>query len=532
MSSNYKEQINELKDSLRIEDVIGAYVHLEHKAGGKCLGICPFHDDSHPSMSVHKGKQIFKCFSCDVGGDVFAFIQKREQCSFADAVKILRERFAGGSVPLIMHTPRKVESKPKPELAPAQLVALEAQNHRFLHSLYGFHPDLAEVGEWDESHSPTQLDSINGATLVAVQSNVGFVETNEVVSSNPLMVASSDTRDDAPLDSKEVGSANVGSLETKYNDSKGSSSNLTGVKPIEPSGKYHPDCRGIAQTYVDFEVGMAGRSVPHGFAAMAGRIIFPIRDANGKLVGFAGRTTFNPTQEQKKYIKKYMNSSSDGLYKKNETLYGLYQASNAIRNEGFCFLNEGYKDVLAMVAAGYPNSVAQCGAAFTNDQALLLKKYTSRVAVLMDADERGRNIAAEAIKVLQKNGIQTCDLVLPPGEDPDSLFRRLGRKSFRAIIRNSQLNDQIQSTTPKNEEIPQSKVETEEKIQEEAILGSDRPRLEAREVELQQQIEKLYNKRFITGSGPDRIQLNIDLMNLHAQLKQIAKQLNRPKVWY
>ena len=492
MSTDYKEKINELKDSLRIEDVIGAYVHLEHKAGGKCLGICPFHDDSHPSMSVHKGKQIFKCFSCDVGGDVFAFIQKREQCSFVDAVKILRERFAGGSVPLIMHTPVKVQSKPKLELTPAQQEALEAQNHRFLLTLYCFHPELADVGELDiptdtpttplqtEGLPPTQLDSING---------VGLDTTHPI-------------------------------------------STLTGVKAIEPSGKYHPDCRGIAQTYVDFEVGMAGRSVPHGFAAMAGRIIFPIRDANGRLVGFAGRTTFNPTQEQKKYVKKYMNSSSDGLYKKSGTLYGLFQASNAIRNEGFCFLNEGYKDVLAMVAAGYPNSVAQCGAAFTNDQALLLKKYTSRVAVLMDADERGRNIAAEAIKVLQKNGIQTCDLVLPPGEDPDSLFRRLGRKSFRAIIRESQLTDQIQSTTPKVVEILQSKVETEAKVQEEVMLASDRPRLEAREVELQQQIDKLYTKRFITGSGPDRIQLNIDLMNLHSQLKQIAKQLNRPKVWY
>ena len=487
MSTDYKEKINELKDSLRIEDVIGAYVHLEHKAGGKCVGICPFHDDSHPSMNVHKGKQIFKCFSCDVGGDVFAFIQKREQCSFVDAVKILRERFAGGSVPLIMHTPVKVQSKPKLELTPAQQEALEAQNHRFLLTLYCFHPELADVGELAEV---PDLDI---------------------------------SRDD---------SKNVGSIGTNYNDSKGSSSNLTGVKAIEPSGKYHPDCRGIAQTYVDFEVGMAGRSVPHGFAAMAGRIIFPIRDANGRLVGFAGRTTFNPTQEQKKYVKKYMNSSSDGLYKKNETLYGLFQASNAIRNEGFCFLNEGYKDVLAMVAAGYPNSVAQCGAAFTNDQALLLKKYTSRVAVLMDADERGRNIAAEAIKVLQKNGIQTCDLVLPPGEDPDSLFRRLGRKSFRAIIRESQLTDQIQSTTPKVVEILQPKVETEVKVQEEVMLASDRPRLEAREVELQQQIDKLYTKRFITGSGPDRIQLNIDLMNLHSQLKQIAKQLNRPKVWY
>ena len=312
---------------------------------------------------------------------------------------------------------------------------------------------------------------------------------------------------------------------------------LSGVKAVEPSGKYHPDCHGIAQTYIDYEVGMAGMSVTHGFSAMAGRIIFPIRDAGGRLVGFAGRTTFNPTQEEKKNVQKYLNSKSDGLYKKSETLYGLFQAGNAIRNEGFCFLNEGYKDVLSMVAAGYPNSVAQCGAAFTNEQALLLKQYTNRVAVLMDADERGREIAAKAIHVLQSNGLQTCDLVLPPGEDPDSLFRRLGRQSFRAIIRESQLTDQIQSTTPKSETHPviaagQGQGTPTEAPEEFGTLISDRPRLEAREAELRKQIGKLYDKRFITGAGPDRIQLNIDLMHLHTQLKQIGKQLNRPKVWH
>ena len=78
---------------------------------------------------------------------------------------------------------------------------------------------------------------------------------------------------------------------------------LSGVKAVEPSGKYHPDCHGIAQTYIDYEVGMAGMSVIHGFSAMAGRIIFPIRDAGGRLVGFAGRTTFNPTQEEKSTCK-------------------------------------------------------------------------------------------------------------------------------------------------------------------------------------------------------------------------------------
>ncbi len=496
MSIDYEQQTRDLKDSLCIEKVIGAYVHLQQKFGGKYIGLCPFHDDSHPSMHVHQGKQIFKCFACDAGGDVFSFIQQYERCSFVDAVKLLRERWGNGSEPLVMHTPRKVEKKPVVELTPVQQEAIEAANIRFLKSLSGFHPEVAS--QYDPDFAQT-----NGTGL------------------------------DKPMDS---------------------GMKLSGVKAVEPSGKYHPDCHGIAQSYINYEVGMAGMSVTHGFSAMAGRIIFPIRDAGGRLVGFAGRTTFNPTQEEKKQVQKYLNSKSDGLYKKSETLYGLFQAGNAIRNEGFCFLNEGYKDVLSMVAAGYPNSVAQCGAAFTNEQALLLKQYTNRVAVLMDADERGREIAAKAIHVLQSNGLQTCDLVLPPGEDPDSLFRRLGRQSFRAIIRESQLTDQIQSTTPKSEahqhavqsdnqhshlvesdtslNTPDSLMGSKEAPEEFGTLISDRPRLEAREAELRKQIGKLYDKRFITGAGPDRMQINIDLMHLHTQLKQIGKQLNRPKIWH
>ena len=541
MSIDYEQQTRDLKDSLCIEKVIGAYVHLQQKFGGKYIGLCPFHDDSHPSMHVHQGKQIFKCFACDAGGDVFSFIQQYERCSFADAVKLLRERWGNGSEPLVMHTPRKVEKKPVVELTLAQQESIEAANIRFLKSLSGFHPEVAS------QYDPYFLQGLS----------TGVDNFNLSSESDALGTISGEMPHLKGADAETDG----GGLDNPMD----SGMKLSGVKAIEPSGKYHPDCHGISQTYIDYEVGMAGRTVVHGFSALAGRIIFPIRDAGGRLVGFAGRTTFNPTQEEKKHVQKYLNSKSDGLYKKSETLYGLFQAGNTIRNEGFCFLNEGYKDVLSMVAAGYPNSVAQCGAAFTNEQALLLKQYTNRVAVLMDADERGREIAAKAIHVLQSNGLQTCDLVLPPGEDPDSLFRRLGRQSFRAIIRESQLTDQIQSTTPKSEShqhavqsdnqhshlvvsdtslnAPNSLIGSKdaagqgqgsltEAPEEFGTLISDRPRLEAREAELRKQIGKLYDKRFITGAGPDRIQLNIDLMHLHTQLKQIGKQLNRPKVWY
>ena len=539
MNDDYKKQIEQLKDSIRIEDVIGAYVHLKHKASGKILGLCPFHDDSTPSMHVVAKKKYFKCFACDEGGDVFSFIQKKENCSFAEAVKIIRDRWGGpsfqneqregnsvphkhkviqhvrtegssgsnehgdhgsdqherrsvqhvrtegssvsgeheddGSVPLIMTAPQKFTPKPAPEEAsPALLAAMEAANLNFLKTMSGHHPELAYKGD-----PAFEFAGVSHETHA------------------PCL-------------------------------------DFAGVKPAVPTGKYHPDCYGIVQTYVDFEVSMAGRSVPRGMERFAGRIIFPIRDENGRLVGFSGRITFDPTPEQKKKTSKYMNSSTSALFKKSHLLYGMHKAGNFIRNEGVAFLVEGYKDVIAMVAGGFPNTVAQCGAAFTQEQAQLLKKYTKRVAVLMDADERGRDIAAAAIQMLQKNGIQTSDLVLPKGDDPDSLFRRLGRQAFRVIVRESQLSDQLQVARADalQKGIQADGIQATTSPNEEIQLGSDRPRLKVKEQELQIQIRSLNNKRFLTGPGPDRVLLNTELMKLRSQLSEVSKQLNRPAVWY
>ena len=99
MNDNSKEEIAKLKEAVNIEDVIGTYVELEYKLGGKCLGLCPFHDDTTPSMHVHTGKQIFKCFACNEGGDVIAFISKIKSCTFAEAVNLLRQEWCNGSIP-------------------------------------------------------------------------------------------------------------------------------------------------------------------------------------------------------------------------------------------------------------------------------------------------------------------------------------------------------------------------------------------------------------------------------------------------
>ena len=481
MNDNSKEEIAKLKEAVNIEDVIGTYVELEYKLGGKCLGLCPFHDDTTPSMHVHTGKQIFKCFACNEGGDVIAFISKIKSCTFAEAVNLLRQEWCNGSTPPPQHIARREKAKQKLPATPAQLAAMEAENVKFMRSMYGHHPALARIHE-------VKLD------------------------------------DDSWMD----------------------------------GNKYHPDCDGITQAYVDFEVSQAKSTVPSAFKAMRGRIVFPIRDENNRMVAFAGRTTQTITDENRSYTPKYVNSQTSDLYNKSRTLYGLHLAGEAIRTETFAFLTEGYKDTLAMVAAGFKNTVAQCGAAFTDDHAELLKRYTKRVAVLMDADDRGREIAAAAIAVLHRHGMQTSELLLPPGEDPDSLFRRIGKHAFRTIVAESQLNGHLQSLKEStgvdfanmcmegngNSEVIRMNGEemTDPLYDPEAngangnnelsLMQSDRPRLMAKEQELQHQMRKLGSKRFLFGQGPERMQINTELMKLRSQLSEVSKQLNRPVVWY
>ena len=479
---NSKEEIKNLKDSLNIEDVIGTYVELEYKLGGKCLGLCPFHDDTTPSMHVHTGKQIFKCFACNEGGDVIAFISKIKSCTFAEAVNLLRQEWCNGSTPPAQHIERREKARAqKPAATPAQLAAMEAENVKFMRSMYGHHPALARIHE------------------------------------------------------------------VKVDDHSWMDGN-----------KYHPDCDGITQAYVDFEVSQAKSTVPSAFKAMRGRIVFPIRDENNRLVAFAGRTTQTITDENRSYTPKYVNSQTSDLYNKSRTLYGLHLAGEPIRTETFAFLTEGYKDTLAMVAAGFKNTVAQCGAAFTDDHAELLKRYTKRVAVLMDADDRGREIAAAAIAVLHRHGMQTSELLLPPGEDPDSLFRRIGKHAFRTIVAESQLTGHLQALKEStgmdlanmcmeeegNREVIRTNGEEMTDLlyypeangadgnNELSLMQSDRPRLMAKEQELQHKMRKLGSKRFLFGQGPERMQINTELMKLRSQLSEVSKQLNRPVVWY
>lgn len=182
---------------------------------------------------------------------------------------------------------------------------------------------------------------------------------------------------------------------------------------------------------LDFEVGISPAMVPKEWYRMRSRIIFPIRDEMGGLIGFAARKQPDGDPDEPKY----RNTSVEEGYRKSENLYALNLAKEAIRQDGFAFVVEGYKDAIAMHAAGFRNTVALCGTAMCDGHVALLKKYTSQVTVLLDGDRAGEKGSTEAVAILRREGLWAVKGELPAGEDPDSLFRLWGKEAFVSFIR-------------------------------------------------------------------------------------------------
>lgn len=323
-----QQGINHIKDAVRIEEVAGRYIRLSRR-GKLFTGLCPFHDDHHPSLTVDSQKQTFACYACGEHGDVIKLVMGVEKCSFAEALKILS---------LGAHFEPSRPTVPK-------------------------HPEAAAL--------PTE--KVKGACEIPFESNNRF----------------------------------LGCL-LPY---------ACGNSDLTPS-------------YLDFEVGVSPGLVPKEWYAMRSRIIFPIRDEEGRLIGFAARKQSDDNPDEAKYI----NTAEARGYRKSENLYALHLAKKAIVKEGFVFLVEGYRDAIAMHAAGFANTVALCGTALCRGHISLLKKYTSQAVVLLDGDAAGQKAAAMTVASLRREGILAVEGSLPVGEDPDSLFRLQGKEAFAAWI--------------------------------------------------------------------------------------------------
>lgn len=341
-----KQEIQELKASLSIREVIGRYVAL-NRVGHRWMGLCPFHGDRHPSLSVNEEKGSFVCYACGERGDVFAFVSKIENIGFIEAVK-------------------KLTGKNVNQLTTMDDGQLPIKKK--------------EKGEGDSV----------GAKRLPIE---------KIQKENEIFLAS-----------------------------------------LMPVGS---GCSELTPTWLDFGVGQSPFMVSKYWWSMRNRLVFPVRDEEGRLVGFAGRWLSG--EEEKK---KYVNSRTSELYRKSELLYGLYEGREAIRREGCVFLVEGYKDVLAMHAAGFKHTVGLCGTILSKEHIALLKRYATSVRVMLDADKAGRKGTDEIIPAFMGEGMEAVRIGLPEGDDPDSLFRRLGKEAFAAYIREA-----VRRTQPSDEQL-------------------------------------------------------------------------------
>ncbi len=162
-----------------------------------------------------------------------------------------------------------------------------------------------------------------------------------------------------------------------------------------------------------------------------GRVIFPVHNLAGKVIAFGARI-LTKDKDQPKYI----NSPETEIYHKSNVLYGMYQAKNAIRKEDFCFLVEGYTDVISMHQAGIENAVASSGTALTEEQIKLIRRFTENITVLFDGDAAGIKAALRGIDLVLKGGLNVRVLLLPDGDDPDSFSRKHSSTELKEYFQN------------------------------------------------------------------------------------------------
>ncbi len=161
-----------------------------------------------------------------------------------------------------------------------------------------------------------------------------------------------------------------------------------------------------------------------------GRAMFPIKDFIGRVIGFGARLISDEVNQPK-----YINSPQTIIYDKSKVLYGLFEAKNAIRNANFALVSEGYADLISLHNAGFVNSVASSGTAFTVEQLNLLARYTNTLFLVFDSDDAGEKATERSIELAIEQGFDVKIVSLPIGEDPDSIIRNFGKKVFEQRVK-------------------------------------------------------------------------------------------------
>ena len=376
LSPATRERIRAASD---IVDIIGSYLPLK-KAGANFVALCPFHKEKTPSFNVNPHRQIFHCFGCHKGGDVFTFVKEYENIGFMDAVRRLAER---AKIPLEFdQTPGEQQSRHIKD----QLLQLHEQiTQRWQNAL------LNEAGGQIARDYLTK----RGVSPEAVKLfRLGYAP---------------DAWDDT------------------VNWAKSKSHELTLVEKagliIHKSETQTPNS----------ELRTPNSETRNFYDRFRGRLMFPICNEQGRVIGFSGRVLAGDEKTAK-----YVNSPETPIFTKSRVFFGLDKSKRALLDAGFAVVCEGQLDLIACFMAGVQNIVAPQGTAFTADHARIIKRYVDEVVLCFDSDEAGQNAAVRSLDHLLESGLAVRVAVVPAPHDPDSFIKANGGEAFRRLVENAE----------------------------------------------------------------------------------------------
>lgn len=350
---NNQDIINDVRNKIDIVDLISEYLPLVQK-GKNYFGVCPFHNDTNPSMSVSREKQIYKCFSCGASGNIFTFVSEYENISFKDALEKLAER--------VGYKLSSSKSYNKPNV-----------NEKYY--------DMYELA------------------LKFYKNNINASVAKEAKEY---------------LKNRSIDSDIIKDFEIGFSLDK----STTLMELLTKKGYSYRDM-------VDLGLAVDNHDM------YINRIMFPLYDPNGRVVGFSGRVYGDSKKN------KYVNTKETPIFKKGHCLYNYHIAKEECRKKGYVIVMEGFMDVIRASTIGFKNVVAVMGTALTTEQQILLKKLSFNVILCFDGDDAGAHATLSIGNDLEKIGIIPKVIALNNDDDPDTYILKYGKESFESLIENA-----------------------------------------------------------------------------------------------
>lgn len=341
--------VNEIRSKIDIVELISEYVPLTKK-GQYYWGICPFHNDKNPSMSVDEKRQTYTCWSCHNSGNVFNFVEQIENISFKEALKKLGDKVG------------------------IQLDGYSSTINTKYNKYY-------EIYDITSKYYQLMLNTDKGEKAKEYLKNRGI--DNETI--------------------KEFG------IGLALNDK-------------DKLVKYLKEKKYDINTLND--LGLANNDID----TFINRIIFPLDDRSGRVVGFSGRIYDNSK------MSKYMNTKETPIFRKGTCLYHYNSSKEYVRESKYVIVMEGFMDVIRASTIGVKNTIALMGTALTDEQISLIKKLSLNVYLCLDGDKPGQDADLHNGELLEKAGLNVKVVCLSDDEDPDSYILKYGEGKFKSLV--------------------------------------------------------------------------------------------------